>query len=312
MKAPPVLLWHVLWPFCLASALIGCGGPGRDDALQIIHRKIQEAGNSDHKHVVAGIDGTLFYLGNLTYVTIPWMQQGRWQHIPDAAQHVQDMGIHFVAVLVPTKLEVYPERLIGFDVEDLCGQRQAFLDSMRARDVTILDLLPVFRDAKERAELYAQNDTHWSSAGVRLTAREIATHIRSHFPEIPVDRDSFLLRDTTVQDYDGDLARKYPHIFSSKGVTERAAMVLDSVGQRYRDDPNADVFIFGDSFAGSFRHQTGHLSAHVARELGRPVGTAWTLANITGSPDKIRRILEGREKKPKVLVWAFLTRNLMD
>lgn len=89
-----------------------------------------------------------------------------------------------VFVIVPTSCQVdeaeFWDAVEGFDVDreevvtDLGVPYRKLADVLRERELRVLDLLDVFRDAKtEGMHLYGSVDAHLSPAGHRVLARAV-------------------------------------------------------------------------------------------------------------------------------------------
>jgi len=99
-------------------------------------------------------------------------------------------GIKYLFVIAPDKQSVYPEELPAWLIKAMPTNRETKLDQflkyMKANStVSILDLRPSLIDAKTRAPLYLQNDTHWNLLGGFIGAQEVVKTIAWQFTNLP-------------------------------------------------------------------------------------------------------------------------------
>lgn len=84
-------------------------------------------------------------------------------------------GTHMLVVLQPSKEETYLPLLNGHDADPGAPLRAA----LDASGIPYLDLLPAYRErAAAGAQLFFEVDGHPNLEGYRLTAREVAAHLR--------------------------------------------------------------------------------------------------------------------------------------
>lgn len=84
-------------------------------------------------------------------------------------------GTHVLVVLQPSKEETYLPFLSGHAVDPGAPLRAA----LDARGIPYLDLLPAYREHAEAGiQLFFEVDGHPNLEGYRLTAREVAAHLR--------------------------------------------------------------------------------------------------------------------------------------
>ncbi|MDR3617768.1 MAG: GDSL-type esterase/lipase family protein [Paludisphaera borealis] len=103
--------------------------------------------------------------------------------IAEAREICREQGIAFVVVFIPTKFRVYRD-LCDFDpdspcrkwrVDDLPAAMKQAVERLGA-DVEFIDLTRRLQDEAAAGTLvYLPDDTHWSSAGHRVAAEELAT-----------------------------------------------------------------------------------------------------------------------------------------
>ena len=248
-----------------------------------------------------------------------------------AIRHFRDQlaarGIALVVVPAPVKPSIYPERFSGrYAGRDEAVQNPSFGDflaRLAAAQVGCFDPTPLLLDAKRRAPaggLYLATDTHWTPAGMELTARGLAEVVRQA-AALPPATDRFRATEREVTGR-GDVAMmlKLPagmEVFAPETV--RARPVMDGGGP-WRPDPRAEVLFLGDSFANIYSlaamgwGEAAGLAEHLSLALGLPVDTI--TRNDAGSHATremlAKELQRGNDRLAgkKVVVWEFASREL--
>ena len=98
----------------------------------------------------------------------------------------RNKGVPWALVIIPDELQIDPEvqrealaRLrVRRDDLDLDGPNQRLVRWSRAREIPVLDLLPLFREEHHRlGRLYFPNDTHWNEKGNRVAGEAVARFV---------------------------------------------------------------------------------------------------------------------------------------
>jgi hypothetical protein len=233
-------------------------------------------------------------------------------------------GIQLVVMPAPNKESVYPDRLTP-RAKGLRGvlapRTQHLLDRLRAANVYVIDLFKGFADARQQsgsdsqASLYLAQDTHWSPAGVEVAAKAAAQRLL----ELGLTRSgqvNYNKRSAPVQ-RSGDILRmlQVPQIESRvKPETVPCCQVVrNDNGELYKDIPEAEILVLGDSFMRVYqRDEPGAAGfiAHLAKELKQPL---MSLVNDGGGSTLVRQELRGRPtflKYKKVVLWEFVERDI--
>jgi len=97
-------------------------------------------------------------------------------------------GVDLVFVPVPKMTEVYPdERVAGAPADRIVApQMRRGLLELLERNVEVVDLLPLFLEARKRPgapSLYQRSDPHWAWEGQRIAVEEIVRRLR-RYPEV--------------------------------------------------------------------------------------------------------------------------------
>jgi alginate O-acetyltransferase complex protein AlgJ len=279
---------------------------------------------------LAGNDGFLFYRNGLEYVSGGDLEKQRKGKNPlpiilEFKKELDQLGVDFLFVPVPDKLEIYPEKLDA-DFKRLDGSivNPAFrklLASLCREGVEVVDLLPPLLAAKAaspaNAELLFQHqDTHWTDRGLRLTADLLSARIKKYpwYAELSRHAQAFSQRETKFTRF-GDLQSRLPDAEQSKYTPETlvAHQVLRADKQPYDDDPQSPIVLLGDSFTGVYEltdAEHAGVSAHIARGVSYPLDLVMSYG---GGPNVRQKLLRrGREAlgEKKLVIWMMTARDL--
>ncbi|HYQ27819.1 MAG TPA: hypothetical protein VER04_11390 [Polyangiaceae bacterium] len=278
---------------------------------------------------LAGRDGFLFYRNDLEYVTGGDLEKQRKGKNPlpiivEFKKVLDQQGVDFLFVPVPTKLEIYPEELDPA-LKEFSGQvlNPAFrklLASLAKEGVEVCDLLPALLRAKSASSpepLFQHQDTHWTDRGLRLAAELLAGRVKKYpwYAELAKEKRSYELRETSFTRF-GDLQSRLPQAEQSKYTPETlvAHQVLSS-GKPYDDDPDSPVVLLGDSFTGVYEltdAEHAGVSAHIARGIGYPLDLVMSYGGGPNVRQKLmRRGTEALGAK-KLVIWMMTARDLFN
>jgi hypothetical protein len=126
----------------------------------------------------------LFYRETIDLMRLDAQERGVDQVIW-ALEYLNDYldrhGVRLVLVLIPDKAQVYrqwlPEHLVA--TKDLpVSSLWSVADSLRAKDVPVINLLGPYRQVANQEELiYWRDDTHWNAKGIKMAADLTANEI---------------------------------------------------------------------------------------------------------------------------------------
>jgi len=270
-----------------------------------------------------GSDGFLFFRGDLEYLLSGNLrdqpdERDPYPAIVDFKDQLAARGIDFLLVVIPTKAEIYPEKLstdapaMPAVIAPWCAK---LMSDLQAAGVQTVDLLPTFM-AQRDASVYMPQDTHWTPRGAELAAALIAERARQ-FPWYEATRGAGVAYSTRETSFTrmGDIcgmltdAERLP--FRPLQLTARQVVAPD--GALYLDDPASPIVMLGDSFTGVFHFEDckhAGVSAHLARELSMPVD----LIMAQGSGPRIRGQLARRGHdaiaSKKLVIWTVVARDL--
>ncbi len=279
---------------------------------------------------LAGQDGFLFYRNSLEYVAGGDLEKQRKGKNPlpvilEFKKALDEQGVDFLFVPVPTKLEVYPEKLDA-DFKPLSGQvvNPAFrklIVSLAKEGVEVVDLLPTFLQAKANPAgasepfLFQHQDTHWTDRGLRLAADVLTARVKKYpwYAEVAKHKRTYDLRETSFTRF-GDLQSRLPEAEQKKYTPETlVAHQVVSQGKPYDDDPDSPVVLLGDSFTGVYEltdAEHAGVSAHIARGIAYPLDLVMSYGGGPNVRQKLlRRGVESLGTK-KLVIWMMTARDL--
>jgi alginate O-acetyltransferase complex protein AlgJ len=283
---------------------------------------------------VLGTGGFIFYRRSLDYVVggeIQAQKPGKnpFATIVDFKDYLARLGVDFLLVPVPTKSEVFPDKLRGTKLRParlpvLNPYGRKFLAELTGAGVEVVDLLPAYlaaRGARKAGEepLYQPQDTHWTDRGLRLAARLIGERIRRYawYDRLIAGGKravAFTLKEVTFKRY-GDLHSRLAEKEQKRFRPARLVghRVIDPrTGKPYDDDPASPVVMLGDSFTGVYQRtdcESAGISAHVAHQIRYPVDLVMSYG---GGPNVRKKLLRRGEQDlagKRLLIWLFAARD---
>ena len=170
------------------------------------HNELQLALSSGRSDVMLGQDGWLYFDEN--HMDMVGNYQGIVQFSPEELLQLKNIqqarrdwlaqrGIQYLYVIAPDKQSIYPEYLPSWlkPVRHHTKFDQ-FVEYMRANSsVTVLDLRPALRDARQISPTYYKTDSHWNSFGGFVASQEILKCLPPNFSQSGLTSlDSFELK----------------------------------------------------------------------------------------------------------------------
>lgn len=235
--------------------------------------------------------------------------------IIDFRDQLKRAGRELIFVPLPAKLAIYPEMLTGNSLSesprryDRAGVE--FLDRLRAAGIRVVDLSPAFFAERQPAPdaLFPAANSHLSSRGALVTAREVAEAIRELVE--PMARPERAPITEIWAEETGDLARRLDKGDSALPDRLLLRQVPASAGLQPRhDDGRGPVLLLGDSNLLFLTDRDSGLPHLLGRELGYVTPQVTVKAGgPTGARQKLARIpyrLEGK----RVVVWILAGRQL--
>ena len=262
-------------------------------------------------------DGTLLFRRELSYLQADDLAklpagENPVVRIKALRDSLAGLGIDFLFVPVPTKLDVEPA-LLGGKKDDVAQPwaRKLLLDLADA-GVETVDLLPALRGRS----LWRKQDTHWKPHGAEVAASVLASRIRAYGWYAQVARDSLILarKDTVWMDF-GDLRDRLDPAEKAKIAQEKVsgARFFGPDGKPWDDPADAPILLLGDSYLGVYQKispRSAGFSSLLASELKVPVSLAMGWGGGPEAPRKLAALgpdgLAGR----RLVVWVMSQRDL--
>ena len=282
---------------------------------------------------LVGRRGFLFYRRSLDYVVGGDIQaqppnKNPLRAIVEFKDYLAGLGVDFLLVPVPTKAEVFPDRLPGVTLDRpqvLSPFGRKFLLELSRAGVEVVALLPRSLEARGAGKpgkgdepLYQPQDTHWTDRGLRLAAEVIARRIQRYpwWSELAKNKVAFTLKRTSFK-RQGDLVSRLLEKEQRRFRPARlvAHQVLAPAGELYEDDAASPIVVLGDSFTGVYERTdcgSAGVSAHIAHRLQHPVDLVMSYG---GGPNVRNKLLSRDEKtlgRMRLVVWLFAARDFFN
>lgn len=266
---------------------------------------------------VAGPGGVLLFRRELSYVrgagldSLP-AEENPVARIASLRDSLAGLGIDFLFVPVPTKLDVEPG-LLGLPGEAIAQPwSRKLLDDLAAAGVETVDL----HAALSGKGLWRKQDTHWKPAGAQAAAEAVAERIREYswFPEAARDSLDLMRRDTAWKDF-GDLRdRLDPSVKAGIAQEEvRGPRFFLPDGKPYDDAEGASILLIGDSYLGVYQKvppRAAGFSSHLAASLRTPVSVVMGWGGGPEAPRKLAARGPDALKGRRLVVWIMSVRDL--
>jgi len=271
------------------------------------------------RDVLVGRDGWFFYRPDVQFEIEPW--SGR-DEVVAVVTHFRDAlaerGIRLLLVPAPGKPSVYPDRITARAARlerPVYEHAQGAMTQLQQAGIEIVDLFGLFDRNRATTALYLRQDTHWSPEGMQLAAKTVAERLLGS-GAIAKGSINYTLKPVTLKRH-GDVLRmarsqQVMNAFEPEQV-ECSQVVREDTGEKYKDDPESQVLVMGDSFLRIYeRDEPGSagFTAHLAHELGMPVTS---IINDGGASTLVRQELNRKPeflRNKKIVVWEFVERDL--
>lgn len=278
---------------------------------------------------VTGKDGWLFFKPGIHYITERADKvdttQSTWQDsltaIIDFKHKLQARGIQLIALPVPGKASVYPNKLTSrISQQALMTETKLLIQSLKENNIEVIDLHTLFQSKMNEnntaaLNLYLMQDTHWTPEGMSLAAKHVAEKVvQLQWTQKGSHR--FEARPNQIQRH-GDILTML-ELPALKKIYEpeiiNCLQIYDVEKQQYyRDDPESDVLILGDSFLRIYETDeplAAGFASHLAYALQKPVTS---IVNDGGASTLVRQELNRKPhllKNKRVVIWEFVERDI--
>jgi hypothetical protein len=274
-----------------------------------------------------GLEGFLFYRSSLEYAVGGDLERQPRNKSPlsvivEWKNFLAKQGVDFLFVPVPTKVEVYPDKLDAANAP-FAGKivnpfSRKLLLSLAEAGVEVVDLWPPFlaRRRGDGSPIFQHQDTHWTSAGLELAAAAVAERIRRYpwYPELAARKRSYSTLEVPFSRY-GDLHSRLREAEKKRYKPEALTglRVINPGGAPYEDDATSPIVLLGDSFTGVYQLtdcEHAGVSAHLARAIGYPVDLVMSYGGGPNVRHKLMRRGAEELQTKRLVVWMMTARDL--
>ena len=229
-------------------------------------------------------------------------------------------NVSLIVVPVPTKAEIYPDKLVaGTKPDELAAHETGLIAGLKAGGVNVVDLAKAFhakRQADPNTLLYCMRDAHWSPAGIAIATDLILAEIKDKTwfgtpkelsaPEaLQITGDLMTTPETQALGSEKITIQRTKELVPSSTTTSPALLMGDSHTMVFSTGANAGFHCQG---------------AGILDLLQAKTGTPFLLfANNNGGTDTARRQLALQAvpkpdfwKDKKVVIWCFSLREVTE
>lgn len=268
--------------------------------------------------------GWLWFRRNANYVIANKITSQDSLHNPlprllELKKYLDSLNIQLLVVPVPTKEELYPDRLIPGTPQDLCVNPHGrdFVREMLMAGIDVLDLYPALAAARGGDVAphfaYQRYDTHWATPGLLAAMEQLAARVTAYswYAEAGAHLEGLEMRDTITL-REGDLVAHLPEGEKLKFAPDTLPVVqIFRNGEPYKGPREAPILLMGDSFTGVFESVDaksggpGSLLAY-ATGLDVEVLTSWG-----GGPGVRHRMLKAQKSlvSKRLVIYMMTARD---
>ena len=127
------------------------------------------------------------------------------QEIAQTFQRLRAQGLSVELILLPTKTEIYADKLIQPSPQQMHNLYDHVLFLLAQKGVTAMDLRPMLLNSRRDGEAFLRTDTHWTPLGADHTAKAIVQHA-GWFEDSPL----YQTESEGYTEYRGDLLNYIP------------------------------------------------------------------------------------------------------
>ncbi|SEI10890.1 alginate O-acetyltransferase AlgX-related protein [Pseudomonas asplenii] len=239
------------------------------------------------------------------------------QAVSELQQALGKRGIQLVVAVVPDKSRIVASQLCKLSRPAVLAPRiDEWLGLLQGAGVTALNLTPTLQTVGEAA--YLRTDTHWSEAGAKAAAGQVARMIEGLKFE-PTPRKHFDLVSEPSAVRPGDLVRLAGIDWLPTKLQPRAENVVatqikeqvqeaggDNLDDLFGDDNLPNTALIGTSFS-----RNSNFVGFLEAALGAPVGNfAKDGGEFSGAAKAYFDSPAFKQTPPKLIVWEIPERDL--
>lgn len=120
-------------------------------------------------------------------------------------------NVKMIVALVPAKARVYQDKIAPYKYpSDLEPIYHNIRGALKDNNIVVTDALWIMEKKKDEFELFLKTDTHWTPAGAKMTARQVANEMHKNFPDMQLEQTFYETKYGIDKPHDGDLMRYVP------------------------------------------------------------------------------------------------------
>jgi hypothetical protein len=278
-----------------------------------------KTGNHD---AYVGQGGWLFYNNDVAQAILPWSLDTTVTTISDVVRQFREQGIEVIVMPMVSKASLYPDKLAfcsGIQYPLSNPQYDTFLSELRGQNILAFDTTAAaakIRREQPDSPWFLETDTHWRPELAAKVAEELAFFIKKNIV-LPPANPLYHVRPVQGKWPQGDLVRML-NLMGTPLYPEESVVyhqVIDSQGQPWKSDTNADVLVFGDSFTEVFEKYQAGLAENLSVALGRPVDRFGKPGpGMTRFKEKVSQELcqqPQRLRAKRLIIWEFTIRDIL-
>ena len=257
-----------------------------------------------------GLDGWFFF--DIDFETdYPLMQQTVF--MGELSRALATQGVTLVILPIPSRAVVRPDVLnldeplaASFSEPDAVISYNAFLESLRAEGVAVVDVLSAAKayDA-QGGQTFLKRDLHWTTEGAQAVAQETAKIVQQAVSEPLPEAEITLTRTPFDESHRGQFVNRWLYTHCSYVLSGEPlgtySVARTSQGSDLFGSSSPEVVLTGSSFSGEPYYYDFLADALQSEVLNLSVGAGGAQVGLE------TYLLDGayEDHKPQVLVWEF-------
>lgn len=231
------------------------------------------------------------------------------------ARALAQNGQHLVVVLVPTKLDLYPEFAATKPPITRTDLYQRFYHRLQANRVDVVDIRQALMDAKQEQAVFFPTDTHWTPFGANRAASEVARlkpELRGndHFSTVLLGEESYEGDLLAFLQFDPQWAPQFfrPHVIPVK-QTQRVAGAGPHTSQDLFNIPHFSLALVGTSYSQlPLLNFSGALKSALQRDF---VTMAYSGKGVYFAMNQYQASDYSTDSQLNTVIWEYPVRTLL-
>ncbi|MFT4540656.1 MAG: hypothetical protein ACI841_000111 [Planctomycetota bacterium] len=279
-----------------------------------------------NEKAVLGRDDWIFYSDDLDLITQPTNLGPKSvvvRSIIDFKDQLAAEGVDLILLPVPAKSMVEANHLSRWtaDLTSVANpQTQVFFESLRAAEVSVLELAPLFAQLRAGGQaLYLERDSHWNHRCMREVAGAVAQRVKQSLGAAGLQElksQQWATSDAQVEAR-GDTLEMLRLPEGRSETTFESMSLSQTRVEGHALDLESPILLLGDSFSGVFSDERFGLGRDggLVEMLALELETSLDAIVIAGGASKaVRESLVRRAHAlagKRVVIWQFSMRDLV-